>query len=76
MFNMLLVLNVGYWGGLQWHEFISCFVKINSFKRFQILTGETTYRQHINLIPMLFSSTLWFILKKVSISEYINLKVG
>jgi len=41
--------------------FISRFVKINWFKRFQLLMRETTYRQHINLIPTLFSSNLFVV---------------
>lgn len=76
MSNVLLVLHVGNWDGVQC-KFISCSVKINWFKHFQLLMRETTYRQHINLIPILFSSTLFVVcFEKGQYFRVYHLKVG
>jgi len=58
-------------------KFISRFVKINWFKRFQLLMRDTTYRQHINLIPILFSSTLFVVyFEKGQYFRVYHLKAG
>jgi len=58
-------------------KFVSRFVKINWFKRFQLLMRETTYRQHFNLIPILFTSTLFVVyFEKGQYFRLYHLKVG